>query len=86
MPSAPDAKTRYEEFCETTYVPIYSKPWWMDAVCGSENWDVWLFEQGGEVAAAMPYYLEERARGRSPRLPSPRTTGSCSGTPPAPVP
>lgn len=64
MPSAPDAKTRYEEFCETTYVPIYSKPWWMDAVCGSENWDVWLFEQGGEVAAAMPYYLEERARGR----------------------
>lgn len=57
-------KERYAAFCETTYVPIYSKPWWMDAVCGSENWDVWLFEQGGEVAAAMPYYLEERELGR----------------------
>lgn len=57
-------KERFAAFCETTYVPIYSKPWWMDAVCGPESWDVWLFEQGGEVAAAMPYYLEERAHGR----------------------
>lgn len=27
-------KEEYQEFCETTYVPIYSKVWWMDAVCG----------------------------------------------------
>ncbi len=35
-------KEKYQAFCEHTYVPIYSKPWWMDAVCGPENWDVWL--------------------------------------------
>lgn len=64
MLSVLDTKTRYAAFCETTYVPIYSKSWWMDAVCGSENWDVWLFEQGGEAVAAMPYYLEERELGR----------------------
>lgn len=57
-------KDRYAAFCEVAYVPIYSKPWWLDAVCGTENWDVWLFEQGGEVTAAMPYYLEERELGR----------------------
>lgn len=57
-------KERYATFCESTYVPIYSKPWWMDAVCEPENWDVWLFEQGGEVVAAMPYYLENREFGR----------------------
>lgn len=57
------SKERYAAFCGATYVPIYSKPWWMDAVCGPESWDVWLFEQGGEVAAAMPYYLEEREAG-----------------------
>lgn len=54
------AKERYAEFCRKIYVPIYSKPWWMDAVCGPENWDVWLYEKGGQVLAAMPYYVEQR--------------------------
>lgn len=56
-------KKLYQEFCDKTYVPIYSKPWWMDAICGEDNWDVWLYEQGGEVVAAMPYYLEQRSAG-----------------------
>ena len=56
-------KDRYEQFCERVYVPLYSKPWWMDAVCGSENWDVWLYEEGGHIAAAMPDDLEERKYG-----------------------
>lgn len=49
-------KEKYAKFCGRTYVPIYSKPWWMDAVCGAENWDVWLYEKGGAVKAAMPFY------------------------------
>ena len=59
-----DNKAKYVEFCHSTYVPVFSQPWWMDAVCGSENWDVWLFEQGGKTAAAMPYYLERRGQYR----------------------
>lgn len=57
-------KEAYSEFCKSTYVPIYSQPWWMDAVCGPENWDVWLYRTGDEtvhgVEAAMPYYMEQR--------------------------
>lgn len=53
-------KEKYEEFCETTYIPIFSKPWWMDAVCGPENWDVWLYDTGEQILAAMPYYMEQR--------------------------
>lgn len=53
-------KDKYAKFCEKVYVPIYSKPWWMDAVCGSENWDVWLYQNGEDVLAAMPYYMEQR--------------------------
>jgi len=49
-------KTLYSKFCETTYVPIFSHGWWLDSVCGSENWDVWLYESGGNILAAMPYY------------------------------
>lgn len=58
------SKEKYEKFCNTTYVPIYSKSWWMDTICGAENWNVWLYEKGGEVLAAMPYYLENRGRYR----------------------
>lgn len=54
------SKEKYKKFCEKTYVPIYSKPWWMDAVCGPENWNVWLYESGERILAAMPYYMEQR--------------------------
>lgn len=53
-------KDKYQVFCERTFVPIYSKPWWLDAICGPENWDVWLFERDGVIQAAMPYYFEDR--------------------------
>lgn len=53
-------KEKYSKFCEKVYVPIYSKSWWMDAVCGPENWDVWLYQNGDDVLAAMPYYKEQR--------------------------
>lgn len=53
-------KELYEEFCKANYVPIYSQPWWMDAVCESHNWDVWLCDQGNKAVAAMPYYMEKR--------------------------
>lgn len=50
------SKEAYAKFCEKVYVPVFSKPWWMDAVCGEENWDVWLYQSGTETVAAMPYY------------------------------
>ena len=55
-----DNKEKYEKFCNKVYVPIYSKPWWLDAVCGPENWEVWLYENENEIFAAMPYYKEQR--------------------------
>lgn len=57
-------KEKYRKFCEKNYVPIYSQPWWMDAVCEPENWDVWLYESGTDVLAAMPYYFEKRGNYR----------------------
>ena len=53
-------KLKYQIFCSETYVPIYSQPWWMDAICGEANWDVWLYLKGEDVLAAMPYYIETR--------------------------
>lgn len=53
-------KAKYTEFCKKTYIPLYSKPWWLDAICLPENWDVWICEENGAMLAAMPYYLENR--------------------------
>ena len=41
-------KEKYQELCKyEKSIPIFSKDWWMDAVCGEDNWDVLLVEGGG---------------------------------------
>lgn len=55
-------KEKYAALCENAYIPIYSKPWWLDAVCGNSRWDVWLYEKNGNILAAMPYYIEQRGK------------------------
>lgn len=50
----------YLDFCRNVYVPIFSQSWWMDVMCGEENWDIWLYRKGNNFLAAMPYYLEKR--------------------------
>lgn len=57
-------KEKYEQFCKTTYVPVYSKPWYMDALSGPENWDVWLYENSGNTYGAMVYYFERRGESK----------------------
>ena len=51
-------KEAYQRFCEKNLAPIFSQPWWMDAICGEDAWDVWLCRHGDEIVAAMPYYME----------------------------
>lgn len=54
-------KECYAAFCEKIYVPVFSKPWWMNAICGEENWDVWVYgTDESQVCAALPYYMECR--------------------------
>lgn len=56
----PEEKALYEKFCEKVYIPIFSKPWWLDAVCGENNWGVHVAEKSGILLGAMPYYVENR--------------------------
>ncbi len=49
-------KQKYIEFCKNEKsIPIFSKPFWLDAVCGEDGWDVILVEKGGEIFASMPF-------------------------------
>jgi hypothetical protein len=50
-------KEKYRLFCETEVnIPIFSKDWWLDSVCGFDNWDVILIEKNNQVIASLPFY------------------------------
>jgi hypothetical protein len=53
-------KEKYIEFCKQEHIPIYSQYWWLDTLCGKNNWDVLLYEKGGEIWASMPYYMKKK--------------------------
>jgi len=53
-------KEKYRKFCKTEKdIPIFSKDWWLDSVCGYDNWDVIIIEKGGNIMATMPYHLRD---------------------------
>lgn len=52
-----DRKEKYREFCKTEKkIPIFSKDWWLDAVCGENNWDVVIVEKDYKIVASLPYF------------------------------
>jgi len=54
-------KEKYILFCqEENAIPIFSQPWWLDAVCDYGYWDVAIVERGGQIWATMPYYIRKR--------------------------
>ncbi|EGR7968621.1 GNAT family N-acetyltransferase [Vibrio vulnificus] len=54
-------KEKYRQLCqETDSIPIYSKDWWLDIVCGESNWDVCIVEKGNQIIAAMPYVIKRK--------------------------
>lgn len=56
-------KERYREWAEQQdYVPIFMRPWWLDAVCAGKEWDALLAEdEEGHIVGAMPYLVRKRA-------------------------
>jgi hypothetical protein len=52
-------KQKYRQLCLEYDIPIFSQYFWLDAVCGEENWDVILIEKNGNILASLPYYLNK---------------------------
>ena len=54
-------KQRYRDFANRENIPVFSQPWWLDSICGEDNWDVLLYEKGGEIWASFPYYMKNNS-------------------------
>ncbi len=51
-------KDKYRLLCTTEKtIPLFSRDWWLDEVCGESKWDVLWIEQKGQVQAAWPIYF-----------------------------
>ena len=69
------AKERYRALCKEEYtLSIFQQDWWLDAVCGEENWNVVLSEKDGQIEGALPYYFQRS--GRKLRILTPQLTQS----------
>lgn len=56
-----DQKQEYRELCETeSSVPLFHQAWWLDAVCGEDNWRVVTHSKGGKITAALPYVMKRK--------------------------
>jgi hypothetical protein len=54
-------RENYREFCKKEKnIPIFSKDWWLDSVCGYDNWKVIVIEKGGNIFATMPYVTRKK--------------------------
>ena len=57
-----EEKLEYRLHCHReNFIPVFSKDWWLDAVCGEKNWDVIIVKKNADIVATMPYYFK---RGR----------------------
>lgn len=54
-------KEKYKLFLSTEKeISIFNQDWWLDSVCGKDNWDVALVEKGGHIMASLPYYRTKK--------------------------
>lgn len=52
-------KEKYIDFCNHNDIPLFIEPWWLDVVCGEDNWNVIIAEQGGNIFAVFPYFISK---------------------------
>jgi hypothetical protein len=58
-------KREYRQLCATeSSIPVFSKDWWLDAVCGDDHWDVLLYKKDNEIFGALPYAWRTNKRYR----------------------
>ena len=55
-------KDRYRVFCDAgADVPLFSQPWWLDAVVGAQTWDVVIADEGGNISGSLPFLYKLKA-------------------------
>jgi len=63
-------KDKYSQLVNNSSgVPVFFNPWWLDAVCGDGGWDAFIFEQQGLPTAICPLPIERKVIWTFSRMP-----------------
>ena len=55
------AKEKYRNYCKITpAITLFQQDWWLDAVCGSQNWNALISEHNGNIIGAWGYPLKKK--------------------------
>jgi hypothetical protein len=54
-----NSKQKYNAFISFNYVPVFYRPWYLDAVCDSP-WEVVMHEEDGEVLGVLVYMIKRK--------------------------
>ncbi|MCC8142761.1 MAG: GNAT family N-acetyltransferase [Tannerellaceae bacterium] len=50
-------KEAYLAICEEENdIPLFSRPWWLDIVCGPDNWQVYIQLENNRILSCLPIY------------------------------
>lgn len=65
------SKDVYRKLCSTEKtIPLFSRDWWLDAVCGKDRWDVVIEEKGDQVFASLPFFITVKYGFRMIKMPA----------------
>lgn len=53
-------REQYIELCTRHPIPIFSQWFWLDAICGENEWNVIIVKENDKVLATLPYMIEEK--------------------------
>ena len=54
-------KEKYRNYCTTVKdCSLYQQAWWMDVVCGANNWDALIYENNGNIVGAWAYPIKKK--------------------------
>lgn len=57
-----NSKLKYRELCRNDHsIPLFSKDWWLDTVCGDDKWDVSIVEKDNRIVSSLPYYIKHKS-------------------------
>ena len=55
-------KDKYKHFSQNNNnIPIFSKPWWLDAVSNKGQWDVILYEKNNIINGSFPFFIKKKS-------------------------
>ncbi|HHB77608.1 MAG TPA: GNAT family N-acetyltransferase [Saprospiraceae bacterium] len=61
---------KYRTFCKTRNdIPIFSQPFWLDAVCAAGRWHVCLVEEKENIVGCLPYFVTKEKGFKVIRMP-----------------